>query len=514
MHLPSFKLRRLSVRPPSREYHQIILDKFGNESGTSSRQLVSDLETASPPYSDVFLISHGWNCDYGSASQLYKQWSDKMAEAMETSLRANDAFRPLIIGLHWPSMRWPDEERPGGVLGMFPGVRERKSIEQLVEEWASVISETPAAKDAIRTIILADQESMRWPDEGMAGDESPGGALEVFPGDRERKSIDPLVEEWASVIPETPEAKDATRKIPLADQADAPHAFGGIPKVSDTVQGAYSLLIRESGEYRDAHQPDLDAQTIVDKAQAGPGSQPRVPSTMLSGNLLPRYLLPRHLLLSLLRIASFYTMQNRAYVVGENGGYQLLRLLQNAPATRAARFHLMGHSFGCIVVSAAVCGPQNSGDLPRPVDTLLLVQAAMPSRALAQGGSGTMPGDFNPKTGTLPGYFERLISRKLVRGPIVSTSSWADMALRFWYVLATGCPAMGVFGIEGIPGVVKLPLQLCSFRHDFKLGGVYNLDATNIIRQGQFPAGAHSDIAHSEVAHAFWEMVSCSFISA
>ncbi|KAK1920738.1 hypothetical protein DB88DRAFT_520204 [Papiliotrema laurentii] len=97
----------------------------------------------------------------------------------------------------------------------------------------------------------------------------------------------------------------------------------GIPKVSEEVQEAYSLLIRESCEDRDRHQPDLDAQTIIDEAQAGPGSQPQVPSTMT----------PQQMLLSLLRIPSFCTMQDRVYVVGENGGQHHLRLLQNAPAS-------------------------------------------------------------------------------------------------------------------------------------------------------------------------------------
>lgn len=162
--------------------------------------------------------------------------------------------------------------------------------------------------------------------------------------------------------------------------------------MSEEVHEAYSLLIRESYEDRDSHRLDLDAQRIINKAQAVPGSQPWVPSTMIPQQMRP-----------FLRIPSFCTMRNRAYVSGEKGGHQLLRLLQNAPTTRPARFHLMGHSFGCIVVSAAVCGPRNARDLPRPVDTLFLVQAAMTSGAFAQGGSGpsTMPGDFNPKTGTL-----------------------------------------------------------------------------------------------------------------
>ena len=46
-----------------------------------------------------------------------------------------------------------------------------------------------------------------------------------------------------------------------------------------------------------------------------------------------------------------------------------------------ARFHLMGHSFGCIMMTAATAGPVSGGQmtdpLPRPIDSLFLVQGAM-----------------------------------------------------------------------------------------------------------------------------------------
>ena len=74
-----------------------------------------------------------------------------------------------------------------------------------------------------------------------------------------------------------------------------------------------------------------------------------------------------------------FAVAYRARTIGERTVHQLLSTLQTkAPA---ARFHLMGHSFGCIVVSAAIAGPVEDGrivdPLPRPVNTLFLVQGAM-----------------------------------------------------------------------------------------------------------------------------------------
>src|SRR5690606_33145071 len=78
-----------------------------------------------------------------------------------------------------------------------------------------------------------------------------------------------------------------------------------------------------------------------------------------------------------LRLLSFWQMKQRACTVGERGIHDLLRTLQHAVGSREVRFHLMGHSFGCIVVSAAVAGPRGTAPLPRPVSSLALVQGAL-----------------------------------------------------------------------------------------------------------------------------------------
>jgi hypothetical protein len=78
------------------------------------------------------------------------------------------------------------------------------------------------------------------------------------------------------------------------------------------------------------------------------------------------------------RQMTFWAMKNRARTVGERDVHHILRMLQDASD---ARIHLMGHSFGCIVMTAATAGPVSGGQLtdplPRRVDTLFLVQGAM-----------------------------------------------------------------------------------------------------------------------------------------
>src|SRR5207248_3302769 len=66
-------------------------------------------------------------------------------------------------------------------------------------------------------------------------------------------------------------------------------------------------------------------------------------------------------ILSLLLQLSFWKMKDRARQFGETGGFDLLTTLQRTAAERDVRFHLMGHSLGCIVVSATVAGPGGKG---------------------------------------------------------------------------------------------------------------------------------------------------------
>src|SRR5262249_62354305 len=55
---------------------------------------------------------------------------------------------------------------------------------------------------------------------------------------------------------------------------------------------------------------------------------------------------------------SFWTMKKRARSVGEGGMHEFIKALQQASN---ARIHLMGHSFGCIVVSSILNGPGGHG---------------------------------------------------------------------------------------------------------------------------------------------------------
>ena len=213
-----------------------------------------------------------------------------------------------------------------------------------------------------------------------------------------------------------------------------------------------------------------------------------------------------------LRQLSFWTMKRRARVVGEAGMYQFIPQVQIASSS--TKIHLMGHSFGCIVVSSILGGPGGSGKLPLPVDSVVLVQGALSLWSYC----GAIP-----LADGQPGYFSRLISNKSVSGPIVTTRSHFDKAVRIFYPLAAGLlgqvdyaagdedvdvshlplyGGLGSFGICGVPGVVERRMLPADGIYGFAPEGVYNLEASEYICKGDGASGAHSDIDGPEVANA------------
>jgi hypothetical protein len=211
-------------------------------------------------------------------------------------------------------------------------------------------------------------------------------------------------------------------------------------------------------------------------------------------------------ILSPLRQLSFWTMKKRARKVGVAAMHELLKRLQTASAN--ARVHLMGHSFGCIVISSVLCGPGRAAPLVRPVDSCVLVQGAMSLWSFAS--------EIPLAPGTA-GYFRPVLADEKVQGPIVATISKFDAAVGRLYPAAAGVAlqvafaglpkygAIGAFGICGVEGVSFGKMLSVNQDYGFKAGGVYNLESSQFICKGGGLSGAHNDISGPEVAHAIWQ---------
>jgi hypothetical protein len=441
-------------------YHLISYDKHGLERPDDRSGTMSELAAAAirnQPITDVFVASHGWKGDVDAAIEQYDKWIGAMAacSADRAALRQlRPGFQAFIVGFHWPSQPWGDEELGMGggksfavsATGTAPPESLETAVARFVDDYADRIADTPRARAAIRTIVDGAMKA------GPAGNSLPADVADAYKA----------LSEEADVRSDGPTGDPGSDREPF----DANRA------------------------YRNAR----------DSAKR-PGAPPSFGAPGLSGLLSP------------LRQLSFWTMKDRARTLGETAGSSLLATLMNAvPEGRTVRFHLMGHSFGCIVVSGMIHGPKGAGGLPRPVDSVTLVQ-----------GATSLWGFCNaiPKVGG-PGYFRKIIEQRRVTGPIVTTQSKRDTAVGVFYPIAAGVAlqtsfapgdlpkygGLGAFGIQG-PGLTTHDLAIADAAHayGFTGGHIYNLEATGVIKDGGGASGAHSDIAKPEVAHAMWEAV-------
>jgi hypothetical protein len=323
------------------------------------------------------------------------------------------------------------------------------------------------------------------------GDEDLGAPPTFAPGDGS-------VDRAARQVADTDAARDALHVIfrSAAAQPAPPH-------LPDDVRAAYAALAREAdlptggpGDAPGADREPFDAEAEYQAARP----KQTVPAFGIGDSIREGVLAP-------LRNLSFWKMKDRARAFGESGAHRLLAQLQQTKP--GVRLHLMGHSFGCIVVSAALAGPAGGAGLPRPADSLVLAQGALSlwsycSKIAVAGGQ--------------PGYFRRAAAA--VKGPIVTTQSSFDSAVGRWYPLAAGVArqvefarpeyprygAVGTFGLQGPDlDIVAGPMQAADADYGFRPGKVYNLDGDAYIRNGGGFSGAHSDIRGPEVAHVIWE---------
>lgn len=417
-------------------YHLVSLDEDGRErmddpDGRMSDRIKSALQADKP--TDVFVFIHGWKGDLPAARQQYGAWMSTLMQRTEDLARARaqrPGFKPLLIGLHWPSLPFGDEKMGAGVsfaVGADP-------IEAAIDEAVQQIADTPAARAALRTIF------------------------------------------------------DAAQNIAFAPT-----------KLPADVAEAYRTLDRESGlraEGIDAD-PGADREAFDPDAAYARGSEDA--ANFGGGGA-------KKAILSPLVQLSFWKMKERAKRVGEAGGFQLLSSLMNAAPD--ARFHLMGHSFGCIAASACACGPANA-KLPRALQSIVLVQGALSLWSC----SDRLPGSDKA------GYFRRLANGGVVAGPIVTTRSEHDMAVGSLYPVAAGVarqvafaagelPKYGGVGTFGLRGggleIEDLPAGAANAAYDFRAGRIYNVNCNHVIREGGPPSGAHSDIARPEIGHLVW----------
>ncbi|MFS8980785.1 CHAT domain-containing protein [Cupriavidus necator] len=433
------------------EYFLILFDEDCRERKENDGTLLSDaicqrLADQTAPVTDVFVTSHGWMGDVPAAIVQYDNWIAAMASCSDDLTRMQAARADFNPMII--GLHWPS--KPWG-------------MESAPAEGAGVLGDADDAAAVALAVQLAGKDKV-------------------------------------------PDADAAIRRI--LDYAKA----AATPALTPEIEADFAMLFDASGLRTGsasgrpgADQDGFDPLAIIEEAAGTVAAGPvggGVPHLLGIGDSI------REAILAPLRQLSFWKMKDRARKFGETGAHALLNAMQGAGP--GAHFHLMGHSFGCIVVSGMVAGEASSGapTLRRPVDSLFLVQGALSLWAYAN--------DVPYAPGTA-GYFQRIIASGLVRGPLLTTRSPHDTAVARFYPLGAGSGrqfllgddlpkygGIGVFGIQGSAAIVDMTIGPADLPYDFSEGRIFNLDAAGVIRHGEGPAGAHNDIAHPEVAHVFW----------
>jgi hypothetical protein len=390
---------------------------------------------------DLFVISHGWNNDIPEAEGLYSSIFAKVSEVLAQTNPACAnvrARRAVVVGILWPSKKFDEASLiAGGAAAMST-----KGPADLTKS-LDLLTSFVATPDAKKSLKRASALVPKLADSVDARDEFVRIVRAYMPHD---------VNSEEPVIPEDLFTLDGDQLLqrlsrPVHDGKPGGGSGGGAAGFGDWIGKA------------------------VDGAK------------------------------NLVNLVTYYQMKGRAGVVGEKGAYDLLRQIRSArPADGAnpLRLHLIGHSFGCRLVTAAAAGPANAP--PLPVDTLTLLQAAFSHFGFAQAYDGTHDG-----------YFRRVVTDPArVRGPIVITFTAKDKAVGLAYPIASRIArqiaaamgdandpygGLGRNGAQKTPGAQTVTLGQVGTAYAFALRGIYNLDSNAVI-------GGHSDLAHPEVAYA------------
>jgi hypothetical protein len=435
-----------TVPGTSLNYYLIAFDADGKERNEPDGKKLSEkilTVLANEAITDVFIISHGWLGDVPAARSQYNDWIGAMAlqtADLEKLKQVRPGFNPLMIGLHWPSKPWGDEDLSSSVSF---DVTDESPSDRLVNEYAERIANTEAARQALQTIFNAAMENS-----------SP-------------EMLSPEVLAAYQIL-------NQEAQLSSEGETGAP----GSDWEGFDAEGIYQASQVEAVSF------STDSSSVLDK------------------------------ILDPLRVLSYWKMKERARKIGEGAGFNLLKTLQEKAAA-TVRFHLIGHSFGCIVVSATVGGPKGQGKLVRPVNTVFLAQGAVSLWSYC----AKIPYQNNS-----PGYFNQIVAQGKVSGAIVTTRSEYDYAVGRVYPLAgkvvfstpdfavnQSLPkygGIGSFGMSGDDlGAQDMDMLSCDRSYDFKPGKIYNLEGSqfiNNVAMGGPTSGAHCDIAKPEVAHAVW----------
>jgi hypothetical protein len=429
-------------------YVEAEFDKNGNPVGSQP--------TLPAGTNEVFVFSHGWNNNHEEARELYRKF---FTSYVAVSGPAPAGRKRCIVGILWPSKALDD---------VVNAAVAKASTSSGSGPAASAGGGSHAAVDAAIRAQLDEVEKLLGPESASIITHLKTLVPDLHDSQtKQREFVDELRKQLTSSETDNDEEPSSHKFLTASGPAiltelsqPTPEAIAGAPK----------------------------AKTNASQPATGGGA------AGLLGNVFGGI---KGGVVKFLNLFSYFEMKERAGTVGTKGVAPLLNTLGQS----VSRIHLIGHSFGCRLVTAAAKASSTTN-----LRSMTLLQGAFSHNSFQPG----------------KGFFRDVIEKARIAGPIVITHTFNDSAVGIAYPTASllgGQTATGAstapiaekvggpgnpFGGLGSNGALHLDSKIATFldmlpvakQYSFAAGKVYNLKADPFISE-------HGDVAGREAAHAF-----------
>ena len=322
-------------------YFEVEFNKKGQVFDPGQVKALSDF-LAQGGVSDLFVISHGWNNDMADARDLYKRFFTCMRQVLDSGEVAGVNTRKFaIMAVLWPSAKFADKE--------------------LIASGAASAG-SPITNDLLRGQL----EDMKA----------------VFNTPKARATLDKA----KLLVPKLEDSKKARTEFADLLRSILPKkASPDVDAASDFSKLPGDEIIQRLSKPAPVTLPKPatggGATMIGGAATTSGGGAAGMDNSLAGSNGACAHLL---------NLTTYYQMKERSGLVGSTGVNQVLTSIRNQNPN--IKLHLIGHSFGGRLVTAAAAGSENQP--PVQVDTLTLLQAAFSHYGFSENYDGTKDGFF------------------------------------------------------------------------------------------------------------------------
>jgi hypothetical protein len=433
-------------------YSQVVFDKNGQRQNTPA---IPNGTT------DLIVISHGWNNTAAAAEDLYTKLFSNFVDVTAGD-RAIAARKITIIGVIWPAKKFDDLMTQLEGLGKSPG--------------------------GAKSLSAGDQAQAE-----SAMLEAISRAAPIFddPGDDERIArLQGLVPHLENDPKSQEEFVNVLRE--LIDPANQHKDQRSSEDSSDIFfEGQPALIFNNASQSvpaTAAAQPDPNETQSEDTAPADQRGGAKDFGGFFSK--------AANAVTNLMNLGTYFEMKQRAGTVGKNGVAPLIDEL----SSEVQQIHLVGHSFGGRVVTAAA-----ANSTTKKLRSMSLLQAAFSQNGFSK---------------VRQGFFRSVISGRRVSGAILVTNTKKDLSVGLAYPAASrvsgdaaaafGGPddPFGGIGSNGAqqmePGEIAksaITLEAVDFKYKWEPGRIHNLKDDRFIVDPQ-GGDAHGFVFVPQVAWA------------